>query len=172
MRATSSHTSGKSSRLPKTARSASMLRGGWRSSNSPRRSPEALRGVRSTVATGVDPSGTWVPGTQPTARGNPRRQLSTTATLFHLDLHLWHDPPLELAVDFARQTELHRVQAQLLERSFELEVVGRERNLVVLEGRRDFGRAHAAIQMAVLRGVGFDRHALLGNLIGQPPQFG
>src|SRR5262245_55673817 len=57
MRATSSQTSGNKSRLPRTARSASTLRGGCRSRSWPALKLGALRGLRSTVATGVDPSG-------------------------------------------------------------------------------------------------------------------
>ena len=78
--------------------------------------------------------------------------------------HGRHDPHLELAFDFARVANFHRVQAEFFERAFEADLVGRQVDVVGFECSHDFRSADAAVQMAVFGGVGLDRDALLGEL--------
>ncbi len=83
-----------------------------------------------------------------------------------------HDPNLQLRFDFLAQMHLDGVQAQFLERAFQPHLVGRDGDVVLLQGLDDFRRADRAVQMPFVVGVGFDRHALRGNAIGQLPQAG
>ena len=78
----------------------------------------------------------FVLGAQPVDRDQPpkrqtagsRRRLSCSRCInvyLGVGADLRHDPHLQLAFDFARQAELHGVQAQFLEQAFEADLVGR-----------------------------------------------
>src|SRR3989304_1538901 len=93
-------------------------------------------------------------------------------TLLRLSLDRGYDPHLELTFDFPRGADLPGVGAGFLERAFEADLLGGERNSVVLEGRGDLDRPDATVEVAVFGGVRLDRDALLGDFGGQLPQLG
>ena len=78
-----------------------------------------------------------------------------------LDAHLRNDPHLEFAFDFARKSELDGVEAEFLKDAFQANLVGVQRDVVLLESRHDLRRADAAVEVTVFGRVGLDRDAML-----------
>src|SRR3954453_15429227 len=148
-----------------TARSASMLRGGCRSSSSPTLFPFALRGGFSTVATGSIRllkrnwrEGGWEKGRlrrQRSAAESALLPLSLSSPLFPrcIRRHCRHHPDFQLAVDFARVANLHGVEAEFLERAFEANLIGRQMDVARFERGHDFRRADAAVEVTIFRGI-------------------
>ncbi len=92
---------------------------------------------------------------------SPRLLVSLSSVRF--GRHRRHDPDFELAFHFARVADFHRVEPKFLEWSFEANLVGGEVYFVGFERGDDIGSADTAVQVAVLRGVGLDGDALLGQ---------
>ena len=77
------------------------------------------------------------------------------------------DPELDFALDVLGQVDLDRVEAQLLERPFDPDVLGLDREALVPKGLGDLIGVDRAVEMSLGVGVGLDRERALGDLGGQ-----
>ena len=82
------------------------------------------------------------------------------------------NPELDLGVDVLAEVELDRVEAQVLERAFDPDVLGLDREALGLEGLGDLVGVDRAVEVAFLVGVGLDGKRPLGDLRGQSLQVG
>ena len=80
--------------------------------------------------------------------------------------HRRNDPDLDAGIDFAVEVDFDGVQSQLLERTFQADLVFREMNVDGLQRVHDLVRTNAAVQVAFVVGVGFDGDRLLGQGVG------
>ena len=83
-----------------------------------------------------------------------------------------NDPELDLGVDVLAQAELDGVEAQVLERALDPDVLGLDREASVLRAAGDLVGVDRAVEVAFLVGVGLDGQRPLGDLGGEVLQVG
>ena len=86
--------------------------------------------------------------------------------------HGRNDPNLQFGFDLLAQMDRHRVQAQFLQRALEPDLIGGDREFVLLQRLDDFRRSDRAVQMAFVVSVRLDGDALASQFVGECAEAG